>query len=381
MQPDLIYLDYNASTPVLPEVLERMLPWISANFANPASHSHQPGRLAAEAIEIAREQVAQLIGAEPQEVLLTSGATESLNLAIQGLFEVYRHKRNKILALATEHKAVLDVLENLQNKGLETELIPVDSEGRVDPETIKERLSEHVLAVCVMAANNETGRIYPVSEIARIAHEAGAFVICDATQAVGKIHFNVHEAGADIVAVSSHKFYGPKGIGALYVRRKNPRVTIKPILFGGGHERGFRPGTPACPLIVGMGEAARLARAHLEIYSKKMLANRELLETTLLKQAGIHLNAGGNDRLPNTSNVRIEGIKASELFVRLPELACSSGSACSSALSKPSHVLLAMGLSNEEAYASIRISTGITTRAEEIERAIRLILGNSGRSR
>jgi cysteine desulfurase len=379
MQSDFIYLDYNASTPVHPQVLEPMMPWFGKQFANPASVSHSAGRMAAEAIEIAREQIAQSIGAETSEVIFTSGATESINLAIQGLWEVFKTKRNKIIAVQTEHLAVLDVLSNLKNKGLETDFFPVDKEGRIDIREFGKRLNDSVLAVCIMAANNETGRLLPVDEIAKMAHEAGAFVICDATQAVGKIPFDIESSGADLVAMSAHKVYGPKGIGALYMRRRNPRVKLLPILLGGGHEKGLRAGSPAVPLIVGMGKALKLAQEELDYRASHMLKLRELTENLLSQDERFTLNAGGTDRLPNTTNFRLEGTRASELFSRLSNLACSSGSACSSALPKPSHVLIAMGLTEKQAYSSIRISTGIETRADEIELAIRLILGKTNR--
>lgn len=377
MRSELIYLDYNASTPVLPEVLDAMLPYFSDQFANPASHSHEAGRMVAEAVEIAREQVASLIGVTAQEMIFTSGATESLNLAIQGLWRVFKQHRRRFLVLCTEHHAVLDVLKHLKSEGAQVEMIPVDAEGRIDVERFKMMLSNDVLAVCAMAANNETGRIHPVAELSGPAHEFGAYFICDATQAMGKMPFTIENSGADLVAVSAHKFYGPKGIGALFIRRKNPRVKILPLLFGGGHEKGLRPGTPASPLIIGMGKAAILAEENLEMRMKCMLQNRELAESILLQAAGVQLNVNGSDRLPNTTNFRIEGKKASELFSRLPMLACSSGSACTSALPEPSHVLLAMGLTPAQAYSSIRISTGINTRADEIEKAINLILGKT----
>jgi len=379
MLSDLLYLDYNASTPVHPNVLEKMLPWFSGYFANAASSSHLAGRLSAEALEIAREQVASSIRAEPAEIIFTSGATESLNLAIQGLWEAFKTRKDKILAITTEHLAVMDVLTNLNSKGLHTEFISVDGEGRVDMDILKAKLNDSVLAVCVMAANNETGRLLPVAEMAKLAHDAGAFVICDATQTAGKVPFDVESSGADLVALSAHKVYGPKGIGALYMRRRNPRVKLLPLTFGGGHEKGLRPGTPAVPLIIGMGEALKTAHHDLNKRIEHMLNLRTLAEQLLMQDERVMINASGSDRLPNTTNFRIEGARASEIFSKLPNLACSSGSACSSALPKPSHVLLAMGLSESQAFASIRISTGISTRAEEIEHAIRLILGITNR--
>jgi len=360
-----IYLDYNATTPMHSEVIEAMLPYFTQHFGNAASKTHAHGWLAAEAIDIARERVAKLIGSEKDEIIFTSGATESLNIAIQGLAKAYESKGKHIVTLTTEHKAVLDICGYWEKNGWEITYLPVDSDGYPDELVVRNSFREDTVAFIGMLANNESGRILPLQKYAQFAKEKGVIVICDATQAIGKIPVDVNLLNVDLLALSGHKIYGPKGIGALFIRRKNPRVKLVPIVFGGGHERGLRPGTPATPLIVGLGKASEIMSNNLIERHSQLAKSRDLFESELLKLEGVCLLIRDENRLPNTSNICIEGIRADKLFPQVPLLSFSSGSACSSALPEPSHVLLAMGLNEDDAYTSIRISTGIYTSTKE----------------
>jgi cysteine desulfurase len=368
-----IYLDNNATTPVHPQVLDKMLPYFSEKFGNASSKLHQFGWQAEAAVELAREQTAKLIAAEPQEVVFTSGATESINLAIQGVAQSYQAKGKHIIAIATEHKAVLDTLTFLGEVGFEIELISVNRDGMPDLTQLQETIRPDTLLVCAMLANNETGVILPISEIAQIVHQKNSLLLCDATQACGKIGVDVNTLGVDLLALSAHKFNGPKGVGALYIRRKNPRVTILPILHGGQHELGIRSGTLNVPGIVGLGAAASLFSSDPDSYINHCLPLREKIEKSL-SEAGCTITAQTSERLPNTIHVVLPGIKAERLISQLPELAFSTGSACSSALAEPSHVLLAMGYSLNECYASIRLSLGIFNTIEEIDQAANSIV-------
>lgn len=370
-----IYLDYNATTPIDKEVLKAMLPYLTENYGNASSKTHSFGWIAAEAIEIAREQTAELLGAESKEIIFTSGATESLNLAIQGVAQAYSARGRHFVSFATEHKAVLDVLQHLKVLGYEISILDVDSQGNIDEAKLEQEVREDTLAVISMLANNETGKVLPVERISAIARKKGALVICDASQAIGKIKVNVDDLGVDLLAISAHKFYGPKGVAALYVRRKKPRVKLQPIIFGGGQESGIRAGTLPTHQIAGLGMAAKLSMNHLQDDVAKLLNLRNLLEQDLTSNNRITLNMSGVGRLPNTINFRIRGLKADRFFPMLPELSFSSGSACTSALKEPSHVLLAMGLTEEEALESYRISIGKYTNADSIEKASKLILG------
>lgn len=366
MLENQIYLDYNASTPVLPEVLEAMLPYFNLYFGNAASKTHAHGWIADEAVSISREQVAELIGVSADEIVFTSGATESLNIAIRGVANAYLSRGKHFVTLATEHKAVLDTCDFLVKQGFEVTKLQVDSQGFPSLEELNISLREDTVALICMLANNETGRILPIADYAQFARNKGVLVICDATQAVGKIPVNALELGADLLAISAHKVYGPKGIGALYVKRRNPRVRLAPILFGGGHEHGIRPGSLATPLIVGFGKAAVLARRDLNQRHNHFREMRDILEQELVRMEGVTLLISDQGRLPNTSNICISGIKADSLFSLVPNLSFSSGSACTSALKEPSHVLLAMGLNEDDAYASIRLSTGIETHSHQV---------------
>jgi cysteine desulfurase len=369
----MIYLDYNATTPVDERVLQKMLPYFSQKFGNPASKTHAAGWIADEAVKHARKHVADFIGAVEQEIIFTSGATEAINLAIKGVFEAYKNKSNHIIAAKTEHKAVLDTLENLEKKGADITLLNVDKNGLIDLNELEKSINEKTILVCVMLANNETGLIQPIKEIAKTVHNKNCIFFCDATQAIGKIPVNVNEYGIDLMCISAHKFYGPKGIGALYVRRKNPRVSLIAQIDGGGHERGLRSGTLNVPGIVGLGEACSIC--NFKEYEKIKLL-RDELEKRILQLENIHINSKDCPRLPNTSNITIKGIKAEQLISKIPDIAIATGSACTSALARPSHVLSAIGQSAEDAYGSIRISIGkYTTQEEIITAAYKIIRG------
>ncbi len=359
----MIYLDYNATTPVDERVLQKMLPYFLEKFGNAASKTHAAGWIADEAVKQARKQVADFIGAVEQEIIFTSGATEAINLAIKGVFEAYKNKGNHIIAVKTEHKAVLDTLENLEKKGAKITLLNVDKNGLIDLDELEKSINEKTILVCVMLANNETGLIQAIKEIAEIVHKKNCIFFCDATQAIGKIPVDVNEYGIDLMCISAHKFYGPKGVGGLYVRRKNPRVSLIAQIDGGGHERGLRSGTLNVPGIVGLGEACAICNFN---ESEKIKLLRDEFEKRMLQLENIHINSKDYLRLPNTSSITIKGIKADALISKIPDIAIATGSACTSALARPSHVLSAMGQSAEDAYGSIRISIGKHTTQEEI---------------
>lgn len=378
-----IYLDYNASTPVDPEVLKMMLPYFQENFGNASSKTHAYGWKAEAAVEKARDQVANLIGAEAAEIIFTSGATESLNLAIKGVYEAYAVKGKHIISSVTEHKAVLDVLSRLEKNGAEITLLPVDREGRTDPEELRKVIREDTVLVAIMYANNETGVLQPINEISRIVHEAGSIFLCDATQACGKIRVDVNESGIDLLCISSHKLYGPKGSGALYIRRKSPRVVLNPQMDGGGHERGLRSGTLNVPGIVGLGAACELAGKYMWDEATRVSRLRTILEQQLEQSGACRINGSVKDRLPNTSNLLFPGRRAESLIKELGNIAIATGSACTSALPKPSHVLQAMGLSEEDAYCSLRFSLGRYTTEEEIRLVLKVfnaILNNKNQN-
>ena len=364
-----IYLDYNATTPVDSSVLEAMLPYFSERFGNAASNTHAYGWQASEAVKQARTQVAAFIGAIPQEVVFTSGATESINLAIKGVAEAYRAKGKHIVISATEHKAVLDTCDYLEKHGWEITRLRVNREGMIDLQELSDSVREDTILVGVMLANNETGVIHPINNIAAIAHSANAILFTDATQACGKIMVNVDDLGADLVCLSAHKLYGPKGAGALYVRRKNPRVSLVAQIHGGGHEGNLRSGTLNVPGIVGLGKACEVASSLYWEESSRLSKLRTRLEQQL-SDIGAKINGNMKDRLPNTTNLFFPGIRASKIISRLTNISVATGSACSSALPEPSHVLLAMGLSEEDAYSSIRFSLGRFTTEEEIDKVV-----------
>jgi cysteine desulfurase len=371
----MIYLDYNATTPVAPEVLEAMLPWFTQKFGNAHSATHALGWEAAEAVQIAREQVAALLGAAtPEEIIFTSGATEAINTVLRGVPDAYHAKGRHIVTCATEHSAVLDTCRWMEQKNLaEVTYLAVDGNGSIDLEELKKAIRPDTVLVCLMMANNETGVIHPVREIGLICREREVLFFCDATQAVGKVPVNVEEDGIALLACSAHKMYGPKGVGALYVRRKNPRAAFSPLLTGGGHERGWRSGTLNVPGIVGMGKAAQQRMMHMAADAQKLTGLRDLLETGIVALGGVVVHGGAVMRLPNTLLAGFTKTTGNNLIKSLPGLAVSHGSACTSAHMKPSHVLTAMGVSDELARTSIRFSLGGPTSKEDVQSAIGMI--------
>jgi len=369
MSSALIYLDYNATSPVDKRVLDAMLPYFSEKFGNAASHTHAAGWTAKRAVDEAREQVSKLINCDAQEIVFTSGATEAVNLAIKGVYEAYSSKGRHIITYATEHSAVLDTCKYLETIGAEVDYLPVDSEGIPDLQLLKKTIREDTLLVCAMYANNETGVIFPVKEIANLVHEKKSIFFCDATQAVGKIMVDLQDDGIDLMCLSAHKIYGPKGVGALYVRRKNPRVALTPLIHGGGHERGLRSGTLNVTGIVGLGKACAIAADEMWDDAQKLSMLRTLLEQSLLDLGNVFVNGSQKDRLAHVTNLAFAGIKADRLIAQLPGIAVSMGSACTSALPEPSHVLKAMGR-EVLANSSVRFSLGKPTTKEEIESVI-----------
>ncbi len=361
-----VYLDFNSTTPVDPRVLELMLPFFSERFGNASSRTHAYGWAAAQAVDDARESVAGLLHAEPQEIIFTSGSTEAINLGIKGAFAANKARKRHIITVETEHKAVLDTCRALENEGAEVTVLPVDPMGVLDPAVLEKNIRPDTLLVAVMLANNETGTIQPIRALADIAHRNNAFMFSDTTQAFGRMNVDVNELDIDICCVSAHKFYGPKGAGALYVRRRNPRVTLVPQQHGGGHERGLRSGTLNVPGIAGLGKAAALAAAEWWEDAGRLSILRTKLEQKLTELGDVFINGSIRDRLPNTSSISIAGIKADQLIARLPRVAIATGSACTSAIPEPSHVLKAMGISDELAFGSIRISLGRMSREEEV---------------
>lgn len=368
-----VYLDNQATTPLDPRVLEAMLPWFTQKFGNPHSTSHGFGREAAEAVEHARGQVAAAIGAEAREIVFTSGATESNNLAIKGaaLFEKrHRGRRMRVVTLATEHKCVLESVRALEDEGFETVFLPVGHDGLVDMDRLAEAIDDNTLLVSVMAANNEIGVLQPIAEIGALARERGALFHTDAAQAVGKVPLDVEAASIDLMSISGHKIYGPKGIGVLYVRRR-PRARIEPLFSGGGQERTLRSGTLAPPLVVGIGEACALAAAEREEEAFRLAGLRDRLWHGLEERVGgISLNGDAERRLPGNLNIAIAGIDALKLIEHLPDLALSTGSACTSASVETSYVLRGIGLDDRQAAASVRAAVGRFNTPAEIDFAI-----------
>ncbi len=362
-----VYLDYNATTPVDEMVLEKMLPYFSEKFGNAGSKTHAFGWIAEDAVKSARAQVAQLVNCESNELVFTSGATESINLAINGVFKAYQKKGKHLVLVKTEHKAVMDCCESLLKQGAELTYLHVDREGRIDLQDLKNAIQPSTILVCVMLANNETGVIQDMAAIAEIVHANNSILLSDATQAIGKIRVDVQDLGVDLMPVSAHKFYGPKGIGALFVRRKNPRITIFPQIFGGGQENNLRSGTLNVPGIVALGAACELAENDLWEDSIRISRLRTKFEQSLLDLGNVFVNGSQKHRLPNVSNLQMSGQVAAQLIAKLPEIAFSTGSACTSAIAKPSHVLAAMGLNETAAYSSVRFSLGKYTTEEEID--------------
>jgi cysteine desulfurase len=365
-----VYLDHHATTPVDPAVVAEMLPWFTERFGNAASRQYRLGWDALEAVDRARAQVAGLIGADAKEIVFTSGATESNNLALKGVGAAYRASRSHFVTVATEHKSVLDTLKHLEHDGFEVTRLPVDAEGLVDLDQLRQAVTEKTIAVSVMAANNEIGVVMPIKEIADIAHEKGALCHCDAVQAAGKVSFDVEETSVDLASLTAHKIYGPKGIGALYVRRRSRRVALSPLLDGGGHERGMRSGTLNVPGIVGFGVAARLAGESVPSESTRLAQLRgRLIDGLRGHVPDIVVNGTLSARLPGNLNVSFAGVDGEALLVSLcEELAVSSGAACTAA--EPSHVLKALGRKTDLALASLRFGLGRWTTKDEIDFAV-----------
>ncbi len=368
----MIYLDYNSTTPVAEEVLQYMLPYFSNKFGNAASSTHLPGLEAKQAVEDARISIAKQIQAETQEIIFTSGSTEAINLGIKGVYNLYYNKGNHIVTVATEHKAVLDTCKFLEKKGAKVTYLEVDHNGLISLEELEEAITDKTILVSVMFANNETGVIQDIKSIADIVHKKQSILFCDATQAIGKVKVDVQASGIDILCMSGHKIYGPKGVGALYVRRKNPRVTLEPLIHGGGHERGLRSGTLNVPGIVGLGRA-------FEIFDFNTGTEQLIhyFEETLLQLLGssIQIHGKAAERLPNTTNISFP-FKAVD-FIRhtKSKLAIATGSACTSAENLPSHVLTAMGIDKSQSEKAIRFSLGRDTSKEELNTVIELIMG------
>lgn len=355
----MIYLDNNATTKLDPRVLEAMMPFLTEEYGNPASN-HAFGVRVNQKVREAREQVAELIGCEPFEITFTSGATEAINLALKGLVATATADRRHIVTCQTEHSAVLDTCRYLETQGVEVTYLPVQPDGLLDLDVVRASIRTDTLLVSIMLVNNETGVIQPIKEIAEMAHAQGAFFMTDATQAVGKMSVSVNEMGIDLLALSGHKFHGPKGIGALYTRGRRPhKVKLQPLQHGGGHERGLRSGTLNAPGIVGLGAAAVIAQLEMKTDAERVGALRDKLERELLKIPGTQINGNSNLRLYNTTNLSFDGVDADALVVGLKDqVMLTNGSACLSNAHKPSHVLLAMAKSTEQAYSSVRISLG-----------------------
>lgn len=368
----LLYFDNNATTQVDQRVLDAIIPFLTFQFGN-ANSTHQFGIIANEAVKKSRAQVADLIGAEANEIVFTSGATEAINLAIKGIAESYSFKGKHIVTVSTEHPAVLDTCKNLESKGFEVTYLPVNTDGLVDLSLIERVLREGTILVAVMLANNETGVIQPIKAIAKLTHSVGAFFMSDATQAVGKMTVNVEDLGVDLLCLSGHKFYAPKGIGALYLRGRTNRVQISSLLHGGGQENGLRSGTLNVPGIVGLGKASEIAKNEMKKDSKKISILRDRLERELLKLPNVFINGSVQKRLYNVSNLCFPGIDANVLIGRMYNVAVSNGSACSTASVEPSHVLKAMRLSDDDALASIRFSFGKFNTEEEVTKALRIL--------
>jgi cysteine desulfurase len=361
-------MDYHATTPVDPRVVEAMVPYFTEHFGNAASRNHPFGWQAEEAVEKARKQVADLIGANAKEIVFTSGATESDNLAIKGAAEMYREKGNHIITCVTEHKAVIDACKRLEKEGCRVTYLPVQKDGRINLDELRAAITDKTILITIMAANNETGVIQPVAEIGAIAKEKGVLFHTDAVQMVGKVPFNVNDLKVDMASISAHKMYGPKGVGALYVRRRNPRVLLAPIIDGGGHERGMRSGTLNVPGIVGFGKAAELCKQEMEAEGARLRGLRDYLNERLHANLDeIFINGSMEHRLPQNLNISFAYVEGESLLMGINDVAVSSGSACTSASLEPSYVLKALGAGDDLAHSSIRFGLGRFTTKEEVD--------------
>jgi cysteine desulfurase len=363
-----IYMDNHATTPMDPRVLEEMLPYFMEKFGNAASRNHSFGWAAEEGVETARERIAKLIGATTKEVIFTSGATESDNLAIKGVAEMYREKGNHIITAVTEHKAVLDTCKRLEKYGYRVTYLPVQKDGLIDLDDLKRAMDDKTILVTIMAANNEIGVLQPVAEIGKLCHERGVIFHTDATQAIGKIPFDVTKQHVDLASISAHKMYGPKGVGALYVRRKNPRVQISAIIDGGGHERGMRSGTLNVPSIVGLGKACAIAQEDMPKESCHLAGLRNRLKDRVMgKLDEVYINGSMEHRLPGNLNISFAYVEGESLLMGINDVAVSSGSACTSATLEPSYVLKALGTGDDLAHSSIRFGIGRFNTETEVD--------------
>ncbi len=363
-----IYMDYHATTPVDPRVVQAMLPYFTEMFGNSASRNHAFGWEAEEAVETARKQVADLIGATAKEVIFTSGATESNNLAIKGAAEMYREKGNHIITCVTEHKAVIDTCKKLEKQGARVTYLPVQKDGRINLDDLRVAITDKTILITIMTANNEIGVLQPVAEIGAIAKEKGILFHTDAVQAAGKVPFSVNDAKVDMASISAHKLYGPKGVGALYVRRRNPRVLLAEQISGGGHERGMRSGTLNVPGIVGLGKAAELARTEMATESERLRTLRDKLNDALHRSLDeIYINGSMEHRLPHNLNISFAYVEGESLLMGINDVAVSSGSACTSASLEPSYVLKALGAGDDLAHSSIRFGLGRWSTEAEVD--------------
>ena len=371
-----IFMDNHSTTPMDPRVLEAMLPYFVEKFGNSASRNHAFGWEAEEAVENARKQIAHLIHADSKEIVFTSGATESDNLAIKGVVEMYHEKGDHIITSSTEHRAVLDTCKALESKrGVKVTYLPVDKAGMVSPEDVRNAITDKTILITIMMANNEIGTINPIKDIGKVAKEKGILFHCDATQGVGKVPVDVQDMGIDLMSFSAHKLYGPKGIGALYVRKKAPRVRIAAQMDGGGHERGMRSGTLPVPMIVGFGKAVELCEQEMPTESKRLSAMRDRLQTAITgKLEEVYLNGHPTQRLPNNLNLSFAYVEGESLLMGLKEIALSSGSACTSATLEPSYVLRALGVGSDLAHSSIRFGLGRFNTDEEVDYTAKRII-------
>ena len=361
-----IYMDNHATTQVDPRVVEAMLPYYTEKYGNAASRNHEYGWIAEQAVEQARERIAKLIGATAKEIIFTSGATESDNLAIKGVAEMYKEKGNHIITQAIEHKAVLDTCKRLEKYGFRVTYLPVQKDGRIDLDDLKRSMDDKTILVTIMAANNEIGALQPIREIGALCHERGVLFHTDAVQAIGKVPFNVIQDNVDLASITAHKIYGPKGVGALYVRRKNPRVQLVAQIDGGGHERGMRSGTLNVPGIVGLGNACEIAGNEMAEEAKKLAALRDRLKDAIMGQLDeVYINGSVEHRLPGNLNISFAYVEGESLLMGINDIAVSSGSACTSATLEPSYVLKALGAGDDLAHSSIRFGLGrFNTEAE-----------------
>lgn len=370
-----VYLDNHATTPLDPRVLTAMMPYLTDRFGNAASRNHSFGWEAEEAVEKGRKQVAELIGANPKEIVFTSGATESDNLAIKGVAEMYAERGNHIITAATEHKAILDTCKKLEKHGCRVTYLPVQGDGLVDLDMLREAITDKTILISIMYANNEIGVVQPIAEIGRIAHERGVLLHTDAVQAVGKIPVNVDKDNIDLMSISGHKIYGPKGVGVLYVRRKNPRVQLTAQMDGGGHERGMRSGTLNVPGIVGLGEACALCGKEMHEEAARLGALRDKLRRTLETELDeVFINGSMEHRLPNNLNMSFAYVEGESMLMGIKDIAVSSGSACTSASLEPSYVLKALGVGDDLAHTSIRFGLGRFNTEEEVDYTARRVI-------